>query len=48
MSIYNKFEDQEMLEFIEVNKGRDTLGIALALGGNMKDELKLLNTKIEM
>ena len=47
LSICNKFEDQEILKFVEANEGRDTLGIALAPDVNMKDELKLLNTKIE-
>ena len=47
LSIYNEFKDQEELEFAEANKGRDTLGIALVPDGNIKDKLKLLNTKIE-
>ena len=47
LSVYNEFEDQEELEFVEANKGRDTLGIALVPDGNIKDKLKLLNTKIE-
>jgi hypothetical protein len=47
LSICNEFKDQEVLELIEVNEGRDTLGIALALDRNMKDEINLLNKKIE-
>ena len=44
--VQNEFNEREMLKLIDACEGKETLGIALALDSNMKDEEALLTIKV--
>ena len=46
LSVYNEFNNREVLELVDTWEERETLSIALALDGNMGDKFKLLYRKI--
>ena len=44
--VWNEFNKREILKLIDACRGKETLGVALALDGNMKDEYELLFKKV--
>ena len=46
LTVQNEFSNREVLELVKANKGRDTLGIVLALDRNIREKIKLFNRKI--
>ena len=37
LSVYNEHNNREILELVDVNEDRETLGVAIAPDGNMQD-----------
>ena len=42
LSICNEHNDREILELVDSNEDRETLGVAIAPDGNMQDQFRLL------